>query len=237
MKALKVIVIALIVLVVVAVVGLYLSAGSVIKTGVETVGPKVTGVPITLDAVSVSVFSGEARLKELVVGNPEGFKTDHAFRLGLLLVDVDGGSVLSDRVVINKILIDAPEITYEAGLGTSNLGKILEHIKAQSASEPEADVAKEAEPERAAPGKKVQINEFTLSNARIMVSAKMLGGRGLEIPLPTIHLKDIGKERDGASVAEVTAEVVSAVVKAVGRARDRAAPAVRVDSIRRGCAR
>ncbi len=51
--------------------GLYLDR--LIKTGVESIGPKITGTTVSLDHVNCSVLTGHCRLKGLVVGNPKGF--------------------------------------------------------------------------------------------------------------------------------------------------------------------
>ena len=54
----------------VAVVVVGLSLGSIVKKGVETVGPQITETTITLDAVNLSLLTGSAGVKNLVVGNP-----------------------------------------------------------------------------------------------------------------------------------------------------------------------
>lgn len=40
-----------------------------------------------------------------------------------------------------------------------------------------------------------------------------LGSKGVSAPLPDIHLKDIGKENEGASPAEAFEEILSALYK------------------------
>jgi hypothetical protein len=105
-------------------------------------------------------------------------------------------------------------------MGGSNLGAILKTIESKA---PPADTeAPPAEPEppqaAAAEGKKVQINHLIVRDGRIGLSATLLGGSQATIPLPEIHLKDIGKEKDGASVPEVVAQVSRALFGAIGQA-------------------
>ena len=45
-------------LLIVGIVALYLSLGRIVKTGVETLGPKFTGAPVKVESVSFSAFSG-----------------------------------------------------------------------------------------------------------------------------------------------------------------------------------
>ncbi len=56
------------------------SLNRIVKAGVETVGPKVTGTTVTLRQVKISPFSAQGTLGGLLVGNPAGFKTDSAVR-------------------------------------------------------------------------------------------------------------------------------------------------------------
>jgi len=213
MKWIKVLVGVVIVFVLIVIV-LCLSLGSIVKTSVERIGPEVAGVPITLEKATISVLSGRVELKELVVGNPEGFKTAHAIRLGKLLVDIDTPSVFSDRVIVSKVHVDEPEITYEIGLKGSNVGKILENL--ESGEEEEGEVPeKEKEETGEAAGKKVQIDDFLIEGGKVRLSAKLVGGAAAMIPLPRVHLEGIGKESKGASLKDVIAETLGALFSAV----------------------
>ena len=206
----------LLIVVALVMVGVYLN--SVIKAGVEAVGPKITGTTVKLDAVDVSPFSGRGRLKGLVVGNPQGFHAESAFKLADAKVDVDLKSALSDKLIIEEILIDGPEISYESGPSGSNLGKIQENAAAFGKSVASKEAAESKSPKKDPTQKKVQINHFILKNARLNASASMLKGKALTITLPNIHLRDIGKESDGVTVQKAVAEVFEAITTSVVQA-------------------
>jgi len=206
-----------VVLFVIVVVVLSLSLGTIVEKGLNNAGPRVMGVPVSVEDVGFNALSGNARIRNLTVGNPEGFKTDYAFKLRAFDLAMQVGSVLSDKVVIDKILIDGPEITYEMGLRGNNLKKLKEQIEKKSeepaVEEPQEDApAEEKSAEKG--GKKVEIGELVISGGRVNFSATALGGSQVPIPLPTIRLTDIGKEEDGASIAQVVEDVLAAVVKA-----------------------
>ena len=178
--------------------------GAIVEKAIPTVGSKLLGVPVSVEKVGVRILAGKLTIKNLVVGNPEGFKTDHSFELGTLTVHVRPKSVFSDKIVIEKVLIEAPKITYELGIGKSNLGKLQEQI----AGDPKDDKAVEketvkAEPEDETPGKKVVITELVITGGRINLSAKALGGSEIPIPLPTLTMENIGEEGEGASLSEI----------------------------------
>src|SRR5512140_2754098 len=117
--------IALIVLIVLAVLAVSLFLDGAIRRGVETAGPMLTKVDVKLSGVSLSLFSGSGKLKGLVVGNPQGFKTPSAIQVGSASLAVQPGSIFSDKVVIRSINVQAPEITFETDLKGNNISKIM----------------------------------------------------------------------------------------------------------------
>ena len=81
---------------VIALVALFLSLNSIVKNGVTSFGPEVIKAPISLDGVSISAFSGSGEIRGLVIGNPEGFKTPNAVKLGTASLQVKPMSLLGD---------------------------------------------------------------------------------------------------------------------------------------------
>ena len=52
--------------------------GPIIKKAVNTYGPNITKTQVELGDVDVSLLSTEAKLKDFILGNPEGFKSPQA---------------------------------------------------------------------------------------------------------------------------------------------------------------
>ncbi len=182
--------------------------GSVIKAGVENFGPKVTQTPINLDSVELSASSGAGSIKGLVVGNPEGFNTPHAIKLDGFSMKLQPMSVLSDKIVIYEIIIDAPEFIFESGLNptNSNISTILDNIEAFTGkSEAETEVDGKVS------SKNVQIDLLRITGGKFKVSNKLFGGQALMIPLPDIELKDIGADDGGNTFGETMRIVFRAI--------------------------
>ena len=197
------------------VVGLFL--GRIVKYGVETVGPKLTQTTIKLDAVDLSLLTGSAKIKGLVVGNPTGYKAPNAISVGSAVVNFKPMSVLSDKIIVKYVNVEAPEITFEGNpLGQNNLKKILGNVNAAVASLQAPAATKE--PTKAAgpakPGKKLEVDEFIITGAKVHL------GTDMTIPLENIELHDLGRSPNGITPAELTkdvlGEVVSYTLKAVG---------------------
>ena len=197
-------------LVVIVVVGIS-KLGPLVKMAVNTYGPKITGTELRVDDVGISIFSAEAKLKEFFLGNPKGFKSPSAMKVGSVYVDVDEGSLTKDTIIINKVEVVGPEITYEKRGKSDNFKSILSNVQKNV---PKGGSAKK-EPAKEGPGKKLIINDFILKKGKVNLAVEIPGGvlgdREIKTNLPEIHRKDIGKKKGGASPAEVAKEIFAAL--------------------------
>lgn len=199
----------------VLIVALMLSLGQIIKAGVNTAGPKLAGVPVHLDGVVVNPLTGMVHIKGLVIGNPEGFNTPSAMELGEFKIDLVMGSLFTDTIIIKQILIDAPQITYEKGLKSSNLSTLQANLTPkETAAEPETKEELAVEKKKGA-AKKVIIDDFQLNGAKVNVTITALGGKKMTLPLPDIKMQNIGRDTGGTNPAEVISEVFDSITKAV----------------------
>jgi hypothetical protein len=201
----------LLVLVVLAAVASFFFLGSIIKKGVETVGPMITKTDVKLESANLSLLSGSGTLKGLFVGNPTGYKTDSAIKAGSVSVAVKPGSIFSDKIHVTQIHVQAPEITFEGGLKGNNLSKLLDNVQAASGADSQAGGA----PKKSAASRKIQVDEFVISGGKINlnVNVAVLGGKSAAVPLPEIHLTGLGQGADGITVAEMTRRVLDEVLK------------------------
>lgn len=180
-----------------------------VKQGVETFGPKVTQTPVTLESVSLSVLSGSGTLKGLFVGNPEGFKSENIFELGQIDIIIDKGSILTDTVIIEKIHILSPGISYEKKLTTSNVKELQKNIEAFTGPKQDAPATEEGS------SKNLVIKELIIDGGTIYVGAF---GVGQTVPLPRIEMKNIGQAGTETNAAEVINEILGKVLSSIGPA-------------------
>ncbi len=224
-------VIALVVLLVAIaiIVGLFL--GDIVKAGIETVGPKVTQVSIKVDKVGLSMFTGSASIQGLVVGNPEGFTAPQAISLGEASVGVSPMSVLSDKIVVHEVHVISPEITFEGNPLTknNNLSKIMDNVNSFSQSggaaapATNAPAAGASAPVENKPAKKLEVDDFLITGAKVHYGS-------LTLPLPDIHLTDLGKGDNGITAADLTKRVLSEVTTATIKAVAESATSVGKDA-------
>lgn len=192
-------------LIVLALALLWSNLDAIIKKGIETAGPRILQAPVTVAKVEVKATEGRGVIEGLVIGNPQGFTTDYAFKLGRIGLELDPASLTSDTIRIKSIVIQAPEIIYEGLLGKSN----LEQLQANALAFTKAGQQQPA----GAGKKKVVIDQLRIENGSISLSAALLQGKKLTVPLPTIELKDIGKNKE-ATMADALSETLRAINRA-----------------------
>jgi hypothetical protein len=224
-KILLSIVIGLLVLVVVAAIVVGLSLGKIVKTGVNTVGPKITQTPLTVDTVDLSLLTGSARVKNLIVGSPEGYKATNVISVSLAAVTVSPMSVLSDKIVVKSIRVESPEITFEGSLSGNNLSKLMDNVNgvAKKGGPEPTDKTATATSKR---GKTIEVDDFLITGAKIHGTLILFGGKEVtlpSLPLPDIHLTDLGRGPEGITATDLTRQVLSEVVSGTLKAVENAA--------------
>ena len=213
------VVIGVVVLLVVAVVIVGLSLGSIVKAGIERYGPPVTQTTVTVDGVNVSLFSGSASIKGLVIGNPRGYQMPQAISVGKASVGINPLSIFSDKIVVRSVRVESPEITLEGNpFSGNNLTTIRDNVSGAN-KEQTQQAAKNQPGPAGKPGKKYEVDEFVITGAKVHVSLSGMGGKQFTVPLPDITLTDLGKGTDGLTATDLAHRVLetltSGAIKAV----------------------
>lgn len=226
-KTLTLIALSIVTLVVGAVVYLYFSFGSLVKDGVENYAPRFTQTKVTLGGVEASLFGGEVGITDLFIGNPKGFDSTHAFKVARVAVTVDRDSLTSDLIRIREIIIEAPDIIYEKkGRGT-NLETIQKNVAAAAGGKSGTGKSNAAGDKDEGP--RLRIDNLYIRNAKVAFSAGFLGGRAIPLPVPDIHIKDIGKGGKGAKPEDAAKTIMDRLTGSVTRS----AAGISLDSIRK----
>ncbi len=216
----------IVVVVLVVILGIVLArVGTIIKSSVNTLGPQVLGVPVSLEHASFYPLKGEIRMRDLVIGSPdeEKYGTNAIFRLGGLSVDIAMKELLTGNVHIKDITITGPEVWYQKTLTSSNIGRLLEILEEKYPADDSKKKDKKDKPEDEKEGKPVVIDHFLFDEGYIGSNLFL----GKKIPLLKIELNDLGK--DGAAmpgqiavllVKNILSSVVSLVTNVGGAAVD-----------------
>jgi hypothetical protein len=203
-----------IVLIIAAVFFLYSSLDSLVKAAVEKYGSEITQTNVRLNEVEIIPTSGKASLRGFQMGNPKPFKTENALRFGEISMTLDVSSITKDPVIIKEILIGAPQVNYELGPKGSNLDAIQRNVNNYLGTGSGKDTTNEG----GQGGPKLVIENLIIRDGKVSVSATGLKASTMSASLPNIHLKDIGKKKNGATPGELADKVIEAITQGAGKA-------------------
>jgi len=193
----------------------FANLNDIIKAAIEQVGGELTGTEVAIDDVDISLEDGRGALRGFRVVNPDGFTRDNAFSFGEVEVELDTSTIFDDVVVIREVKVVRPKITYELAGEDDNLNT----LKRNTTSNAER-LQKEAGGRGGAPhasgetedGQKFVIEQVNLIDGEIRVRATQLTDRTLDVPLPNVTLRDIGKDEGGADPAAIAEEVMGGLL-------------------------
>jgi len=207
----KKILIGVVVLVVIITAGAFFLLGNldgIVKAAVEKIGSDLTQTTVTLDDVNIGETSGRGVFRGFRVTNPDGFSDDAAFKFDEVSVIIDTASILSDPVIIKEVVIIGPVVVYEFGDGGTNLDRLNKKVQSKAGS---SSAGGDSE------GPKFIIENLHLRGGKLAVQAPLLNEK-IILPLPTIHLTDIGKEGRGATPGDIADQLMEAILAAAGNA-------------------
>jgi hypothetical protein len=179
----------------------------VVKAGIERGGGIVLGVPVTVEDVDVSLFSGRAELTNLVMGSPEGYESEQMLKLERCYLEMKFRSLLSDEIVIDTVELEKPDIMYEFGGEHGSNWKTL-MARLQRADEEEAK-------------RPVRIGKVVVNGTRVRVSG---GGiltnnwlvRNRALPLPRLEVSEFSTGADNTlTIAEALTSLLRNLVRAI----------------------
>lgn len=203
----KKLLIGMLVLVIVAVGVVFYAFDSILKRGIETAGSSVLRTDVTVGSVGVSPLSGNGGIQQLRIANPEGFDEPYAMELGGLDVAIERDSVFSDVIVIDRIIVEQPVITYETRIRTDNIRTLLNNLGGSS--------DQQTSQEAGGTGKRVIIRDFQMLGSQVRV-ASAIGSA--DVAIPDLRLQNIGEENAAVTVAEAARQIFAAVNQQLVRA-------------------
>lgn len=196
---------------------------SIVKAVVERYGSEATQSSVTLKSVKLGIRDGSGELNSLAVKNPKGFSSNDAITLGDIKVVLDVSTLQSDTIVVKDVTILQPGVLYEYASGGGNLETIQKNVQSYAAKfsggkkEPDKSAGDPAQSASKQPEKKVIIENLVIRDGKVAATHQALQGRTISASLPTIQLKDIGKDKGGATPAEVAEKVLGAISSAASR--------------------
>jgi hypothetical protein len=179
---------------------------------VESVGSKLTGVPVRVERVHLGLFQGLGEFTRVTVANPEGYQTDYAFQMDVIRLNLRVLSLLSEPLVVRELVIDSPIVNFEShDSGESNWSEIAYNVRTNRAPADRQTAEAEPTPDKT-PGKPLRIVVKRLVIQGVTFNLRRADGTTASGTLPTIELTEVGGS-DGKTPGELGTVVFLALAR------------------------
>ncbi|MBU2886994.1 AsmA family protein [Gilvimarinus agarilyticus] len=204
MKALKIILIIL--AVIVLVVGgcsywVYRNIDGFIVSAIESTGSDVLQTSVNVDDVNFSLSQARTELHGFEIENYPGFDQPNLFALNQIAVDFDPNSVESGVLIFDEVLIDGVTLTLEQqASGNTNIQELKKRLDALSSGQ-QSEEQVEADGEQP----KFIIRQLKFTNVKTEVYSPLIENQSYQ--MQDVIRRDLGVESGGVTGAELAGEV------------------------------
>ncbi len=91
------------------------------KSAIETMGPKILGVPVKVGTVLLSPWGGTGTISDLEISSPPGFKFKHLCKIKKFSIGWRWRSLASGPVDVTQLEVRSPEVWWSGSLQENNL--------------------------------------------------------------------------------------------------------------------
>lgn len=158
---------------------LTLSLDGIVKSGIEDNGSQLLQTEVSVGNVNVSPFSGEGRIDEFRVVNPDDFSDQDAIYIKEASIKVDVGSLLSDQIVVEEIRIKSPQLYFEQRGFGANLKKLNDNMDLSSGGSSESGLI---------------IEHLVIEDGKVTVSTEIDKERTASASIASFELNGIGED-------------------------------------------
>lgn len=177
---------------------LFSQLDAVVETGVETAGPEMLSVDVTVGSVSISPFSGRAQITDLTVGQPDGFGDGSLVAFNEIAMKVEPATLLSDHIIIDEIVIDRPVFDARLVGSQTNFQVLQERLGSgagESSSSGDSPVT-------------LTIRRLSVASPQVALSSDGPVTIDEDVELESFTLTDMGTDEAGLAPKEIARHVM-----------------------------
>lgn len=193
---------------------LHHNVDALVKRAIEHYVSQMTAAKVQVEAVQINSADGAGVVRGLVVGNPAGFRSDHALKVGIIDVAVDLRTLADPVLVIKRIVIESPDVIYEKNTTQTNFEAIQQNIaQALASGSASAGAAKDGSTggSGASRQRRLIVEELAIRHAHAQAQAPGLMGRSVSATLPDVELRHLGRAEGGLTPAQLGQVVARAI--------------------------
>lgn len=150
---------------------------SIVKSGIQKYGPQILQVPVSVESVSLSPMTGSGTVERLIIGNPEGFDSEYLINIGLLSVDLDVNTLLSNHIKIEDLMLQDMHVIYERNSGTTNVAAFEKLMAEETSSGAEVQT--------------MSIGHALIEESQVTLQASLLGGKSVTVKIPRVEQEQV----------------------------------------------
>ena len=181
---------------------------SLVIKKLQAIIPEITGTVFNLKKSAILPFIGGGALTGLQLGNPTGYQAPWSLMLEKVQVNLNLRSLFSPKIIIRKIEIQSPALQHEMKGLENNFARITQNIRAYSREK--KGTGEKPQTEKKKSNRSIQIDSLEISGTTLGFYLNGLPAGTASIPLPAVHLKNIGKDRE-TTIAQALEEVFTLV--------------------------
>ena len=126
-------------------------------------------------------------------------------------MDINEKTLTKQTIVIDRIAVVSPQLTYERASGTDNFQAILNNVR-KAGGQSKSGGAKGSK----GSSKKIIIKDFQLTGGKVTLAAELLGqNKSFSTNLPDIHLTNIGEKKGGLKAEEAFQIILAELQKRI----------------------
>jgi hypothetical protein len=163
-------------------------------------------VDVGVNEVNLELTQGSAQIKGFRMGNPAGYSGADMMSLDEIKVVLDTSQISDTLVVMKQILVDGAAVTAIAKGQRTNFQQMMDNLGVSEEGDGEAAEDSAAE-------MKFIVDRFDFTNAKASLASDVLGD--LQLDIPDIHLRDIGRKSNGATAAELAQQILKPLSAAI----------------------
>lgn len=175
----------------------YFSLNLIVSRAITTLGPQLTQTPVKLTLVTISPFSGGGRVVGLSVDSPQGYTAQPAIQFKGLTFKIDLRSLLTDKIILNEVAIEAPEVNFEQKFSGNNISALRKNVN---------DYVAKISGTSTKSSRKFQIDRLVITQGKAHIGT---GGAMVTFPIADVERHNIGTSSNGVTSTEIARLVFS----------------------------
>lgn len=191
--------------------------GLMVKNAIMSFDKGLLGVDVHVGSMRMVPRTWRLEIEDLVMDNPEGYKTEYLLKVSRLYLDIDASSILTSfgkKATVEELTCEGVDLNYEPRIGTSNLTEVKAHLKSLREQE-ETDKTKRAEVKKKN-RVEVILHRVALKGVRVKMNMLRVGGFGPLLRVSDIVYRDFSQEFKGrTAVMDIVRILLGTVLKSV----------------------